>query len=134
MKRKEKKNDVRDFSFALGAIVAGVGAFRMWKEMGFDWPLIGAGAAIAFLGLIAKPVMRPVYKGGMYVADKISWVMTRVILTVLYTIVFVPYGLFFRLFRKDLLDRRLHADWPTYWQDKKKKSADPKRYERMFSL
>ena len=133
MKRKEKPNDVRDFSFALGAILAGVGAFRMWKAMGFDWPFIAAGAVIALLGLFAKPVMHPVFKGGMWVADKISWVMTRVILTILYVIVFVPYGLFFRLIRKDLLDRRLHRDWPSYWQPKKRREMPTKdRLGRLF--
>ncbi|MCB9476390.1 MAG: hypothetical protein H6684_11505 [Deltaproteobacteria bacterium] len=135
MKRKEKKGDIWKFSLTLGCMVSLIGALR-WHlggmKLEYAYIFWGVGATAALLGLIAPPVMRPVYKGGMFVADKISWVVTRVVLTVVYIVVFIPYGLIFRLFRKDLLDRRLHPDWPTYWKMREDKPFDPKRAERLF--
>ena len=132
MKRKEKKNDVRNFSLALGVLLAVIGAVRLWRHLPFHYPLMGIGAVAAFLGLVAKPVMRPIYKGGMFFADKMSWVVTRVILTAVYVLVFIPYGLVFRLFRKDLLDRHPHPEMNSYWLDRERKPYERKRTERMF--
>ena len=132
MKRKEKPGDVRNFSLALGAILAGVGAFRLYHGLGVSTVLVGAGAAVALLGLFARPVMRPVYRGGMFVADKISWVVTRVVLTAVFVLVFIPYGLVFRLMRKDLLDRYPHPEMDSYWLAREKKAFDPKDCERLF--
>lgn len=132
MKRKEKPNDVRNFSLALGGVLAGVGLFRLYRDLPVTYPLVAAGAASALLGLTVKKVMRPIYKSGMFFADKMSWVVTRVVLTVVYVLVFIPYGLFFRLIRKDLLDRYPHPEKESYWLPRVKKPFDPKRAERMF--
>jgi hypothetical protein len=132
MKRKEKTNDVRNFSLALAAILAGIGAVRLYRGLSFPYPFMALGAAVAVLGLTLKSVMRPIYKGGMFFADKMSWVVTRVVLTIVYFCVFAPYGLFFRIIRKDLLDRHPHPERPTYWMERIKAPYEPKRSERMF--
>ncbi|MCZ7582002.1 MAG: SxtJ family membrane protein [Deltaproteobacteria bacterium] len=133
MKRKERKNDVLKFSLMLGAILAGIGGLRYYH--GNTGPLtylfIGLGFHAAMFGVIAKPMMRPVYKGGMFFADKMSWVVTRVVLTIFYVLVFIPYGLVFRILRKDLLDRYPKPEMPTYWI-KREKKFDAARCERMF--
>ncbi len=132
MKRKERPGDIWKFSLMLGVILNIVGALRLYHGASFTWPLMGIGAACAIFGIVVPRIMRPVYKGGMFVADKISWVMTRLVLTVLFFLVFLPYGLIFRITRKDLLDRHLHPERESYWNPKDDGPYDPKRTERMF--
>ena len=132
MKRKEKPGDIWKFSLTLGVILNVVGGLRLYHGAPFAYPLMGIGIAAAILGLALPFVMRPVYKGGMFVADKISWVMTRLVLTLLFFLVFTPYGLLFRIAGKDLLDRKLHPEKTSYWNRFDDAPYDPKRTERMF--
>ncbi len=132
MKRKERPGDIWKFSLTLGIILAGIGGLRLWRGVGFTDPLITLGAASALLGFLAPRVMRPVYKGAMFVGDKISYVVTRVLLMAVYVLVFIPYGLIFRIARKDLLDRGINPNAPSYWNVREEKPYDPASTERMF--
>ncbi len=132
MKRKEKPGDIWKFSLTLGVLLNVIGGLRLYHGAPYAYCFMGAGAVSAILGFALPPVMRPVYKGGMFVADKISWVMTRIVLTILFVFAFTPYGLIFRIARKDLLDRRLHPERDSYWNFKGDGAYDPKSTERMF--
>ncbi|MBZ0273925.1 hypothetical protein K8I61_17940 [bacterium] len=132
MKRKERPGDIWKFSLTLGCILALVGGLRAYHGAPISYPLIGLGVVAAILGFAAPPVMRPIYKGGMFFADKMSFVVTRIVLTLFFVFVMTPYGLFFRLARKDLLDRYPHPERETYWQPRERKPFDKKQAQRMF--
>jgi len=77
-------------------------------------------------------VLKPVYKAWMKVAHAISWVMTRVILTIVFYLVVTPIGLIGRVFSKEFLDRSFDRDKETYWIPNPNKEFDKNSCENQF--
>jgi hypothetical protein len=58
-------------------------------------------------------------------------VMSRVILTLVYLIVFMPVGIVMRIFKKDPLNRVIRTDQKSYWV-KRAKPFDPELLEKQY--
>jgi len=90
-------------------------------------------SAIFFIAAFVMPVLlRPVYIFWMKLAFLLSWINTRLILIILFYLIFTPMGIGMRLFGVDLLDRRIEKDKKSYWREKISKKFNPKDYERQF--
>lgn len=100
------------------------------KEVVLWLPII---SLLFFLFSILKPaVLKPPYFIWMKIAYLLSWVNTRIILSVIFYFIFAPVGLVMRLFRADPLDRRIEKNSHSYWKIKKKKEFNCLDYERQF--
>ena len=108
--------ELREFGLIFGAILVLLfGLFLPWV---FEKPLpmwpwwvlaVTGGLAIIFpLGL------KPFYKVWMVFGAVMGWLNTRLILGLVFYIVFMPFGLVMKLFGKDLLSRKLDASASTY--------------------
>jgi len=76
--------------------------------------------------------LRPVFQVWSKIAYFIGQVNTQVILTLLYYLVFTPYGLVMRLFGRDPLQRKLTSAG-TYWESLEFEGLkDRTRYEKQF--
>ena len=62
------------------------------------------GSILIILGGIAPLILKPIYKIWMIFAVIISWIMTRIILSVLFFSIITIIGLFTRLLGKDFLN------------------------------
>ncbi len=86
-----------------------------------------------FISALAMPVLlKPVYLLWMRLAYILSWINTRLILFIMFYIVFTPIGIGMRLFGADLLDRKIARDKGSYWLRKEKRDFNPVDYERQF--
>jgi hypothetical protein len=93
-------------------------------------------AAIAFIvgvpGLVAPAKIRPVYVAATVLAFPIGWLVSHVILAVLYYGILTPVGMLFRIIGRDPLGRRRSAITPvTYWTTKRK-PASAREYFNQF--
>ncbi len=92
--------------------------------------------AVAGTALLVAFLLRSIwvrfFRLWMKLALAISWVMTRVLLTVLYYGFITPYGLVSRLFRKDPLDLSWKRRSQSYWIDKPEQPGGPERYEKLY--
>ena len=77
------------------------------------------------------PLRRPLYLGWMYVAFPIGWVISHVVLAIVYYLVFTGTGLVMRLLGRDPLQRRFEPDAQTYWVEHRP-GEDLARYFRQF--
>jgi len=73
----------------------------------------------------------PVERGWMAVAMVLAWINTRIILTVLFALVFTPVGLVMRLLR-DPLNLKFRDGRSSYWIRRDAKSFERLQYERQF--
>jgi len=73
--------------------------------------------------------LKPVYIIWMHFAFILAWINTRIILIIMFYVILTPIGLFMRLFRKDLLERKRRLQ--TYWKNKDS-TFNPLNYERRF--
>jgi Saxitoxin biosynthesis operon protein SxtJ len=76
------------------------------------WPLITAGI-LAVPALIFPKALYPVYKVWMAFAGVLGWINTRIILSLIFYLVFLPVGLVMRLFT-DPMHRKLNSSAETY--------------------
>lgn len=81
-------------------------------------------SVVLLLITVAKPrLLEGFYTLWMKAAHAVSMVVTVVILTFLYYIVFGIAGLIIRLMRKDLLDRKMDRMIKSYWIERKEVST-----------
>ena len=123
---------LRQFAALSLVIFGGLAAWRAASGAidGWMWGLATAAVVIGGVGLIAPRAIRWVFTGWMIVAFPIGWLISRIVLAVLYFVVFTPVALFFRVIGRDALHRRTRTR-QTYWTAKPAPS-DVKSYFRQY--
>jgi uncharacterized membrane protein len=72
------------------------------------------------------------YSGWMKVAHLIGFIVTAVILTVVFFLVFTPVGILLRILRRDHMERSLDSKVKTYWYERSTAAFDKVRYTQQF--
>ncbi len=111
---------LRWFGVLGAALLVGAGCWQLFVR---DRPiagavLLGAALVVGAVGLVFPMVLRPIFVGWMVLVYPINWVISHLILVVIYYCIFTPVGLFFKLTRRDALARRLQPEQESYWTDK----------------
>jgi len=77
-------------------------------------------------------LLKLLYALWMKFALVLSWINTRLILILLFYLVFTPLGLILKFLRKDLLDRKINKAEKSYWRVKEKNKLGLASYEKQF--
>ena len=102
-------------------ILGGI-ALWSWREAGSTWRLllgsvlVAVGAIVFLWSLISPRTLPPVYRGWMRFGQAIGNVVSTVLLSALYFVVFTIVGRLMRVFGTDPLDRRVDRGAATYWR------------------
>ena len=129
---KSDRRDLRNFGFVVGGVLVALAAFLFWKERP-SWTWIGGvGASLVTLGALLPGSLLPLQKVWMTLAVIMGWVMTRVILSVLFFLVLTPIGLVARATGKRFLDRSLDRDSASYWHPREDNPPPRQHYEKQF--
>lgn len=75
--------------------------------------------------------LKVIYKAWMKFAHALGWVNTRIILFLIYFLIFVPIAVLFKVIGKDPLDRRFEAVG-SYWIKKETRVFRQDDYRRQF--
>lgn len=129
---KATTKEVRKFGVTIGILLLVIAAWLFWKQRPSFPYFAYAGGGLVLAGLILPVLLKPIYKVWMSFAVVMGFVMTRVILTVIYFGMFTPMALAAKLLGKDLLDERLDKNAGTYWVKRPTTTYDPKSAENMF--
>jgi hypothetical protein len=113
--KKRERKSLRDFGLTVGIAFAVLAALLYWREKAHYVYFIPAGAVLILLGLVVPIALRPIRKGWMTLAAGMGWVMTRVILTILFFGVLTPIGVIGRLVGKDFLHVDIDESAQSYW-------------------
>lgn len=124
--------EVRKFGLTIGAVLLVIGGLLFWKEKPSFLYFGAAAITFAGLGLIAPAVLKPVYRAWMTFAVVMGFIMTRVILGVMFYGLFTPISLMLRLLRKDLLQQEIDQSATSYWIKRPRTKYEPQISERMF--
>jgi hypothetical protein len=93
---------------------------------------VWAGGAVLVLLYAAVPAARrPVFVGVSRLTAPIGWVVSHVVLVLVFVVVVTPVALLLRLLGRDPLNRRPDPLATTYWVGRRTDS-DPRRYFRQF--
>ena len=132
--RNPTRAQLRWFAALVFPLFWGWIAFLIWNRAG--WPRVaiavaGVAAAISIAGLVSPAFMRRVWIAMMVALSPIGWVMSHLILGVIYYLVLTPVGLALRAAGRDPLHRRFDRRAQSYWIDRRGKS-DVERYFRQY--
>mgnify|MGYP005725384483 CR=1 FL=1 len=129
---KSTKKELRSFGLVMGVALGIIAGLLYWFEKpNFDYVLY-AGLGVALLGLAVPVVLKPFQKIWMTFAVIMGWFMTRLILSILYFLVFTPIALIGKLVGKKFLDTSWGTATNTYWVYRDNMTIDKTRYEQQF--
>ena len=129
---KERKN-LLVFGYGLALILTFI-AIRLWIKHGlsqFKIVLLVIAVGLFLVTLLNVELIKPFYKKWMTVAHFIGECVSKVVLSIIFYLVFSVAGVLLRLLGKDLLDEKIQPDVDSYWLPKKPDSYEDK-YKRQF--
>jgi len=129
---KSAKNDIRKFGVTIGLFLMILAGYLFWRGRDAFEIVLVSGIALCVLGLAIPTVLKPIYWIWMILAVILGWIMTRVILSLLFYIMITPIGLLSRLSGNRFLDLKWDKSKDTYWNYKDTKQMANEDYERQF--
>ena len=129
-KIKTDRNTLRKFGLivALGLVVISWIIFTKHKHP--VTPTVVITLSFMLIVIFAPALLKYLYIFWMKLAYILSWVNTRILLGIIFYLIFSPVGLFMRLFRIDHLERNSGPLGDSYWKPKTKKGSLPVDYHR----
>jgi len=129
-KIKSKKSDLQKFGVTIGIILIVIAGFLYWKENELFKIFFNISIVFCIIGVAIPSVLKPIYKIWMSIAIILGWFMSRVILSMIFYLLFTPLGLLGRIFGNKFLDINWNKSTSTYWnnQSKNDKSSYLKQY------
>lgn len=122
----DQNKEYRAFGVLFGVILATLFGFiapTLFDHKFPIWPWPIATAFVALALLYPKALKAP-YKGWMAFGTVAGWLNTRIILAVLFFLVFTPIGLVVRLLGYDLLNTKLDKTAQSYRSEKPSQNCD----------
>ena len=129
---KSKKSDLRKFGITIGLLLMVIAGFLFWRGRESFEILLGSGFVLFVLGFVIPVVLKPIYWIWMILAIVLGWIMTRVILSLLFYIVITPIGTLSRLSGNRFLDSKWNRTKATYWNYRNTKQRNDEDYEKQF--
>ena len=129
---KESKKDLRKFGLTIGIIIILIAALLFWKQKPSFIYFFPVGLFLVLAGIFTPPLLRPLNKGWMIFSVLLGWVMTRVILSVLYYIILTPIGIIAKISGKKFLELKIDKSKESYWEKREKAEFNTADYERQF--
>ena len=129
---KSEKSDIRKFGITIGVILLIITGFLFWKEKESFQILLIFSVTLCFLGIAIPFILKPIYWVWMIFATILGWIMTRVILSLLFYIIITPIGLILRFFGKQFLELRWDKSKESYWNFRTNEHLRKENYEKQF--
>ena len=86
----------------------------MWKEIKTFQIFLTVGVVLFFLGVALPVILKPIFWIWMIFATILGWIMTRVILSIMFYVIFTPIGLILRLFGKQFIELKWDKSKDSY--------------------
>jgi thiol:disulfide interchange protein len=124
----------RQFGISVGLVLLAAAAYFAWRGRGpvFTGVPGVVGGLLVLLGAAAPRALVYPNRAWMAFAEALSFVSVRIVLGLLFYLVFTPLGAWRRWRGWDPLGRRTAAERTSFWHPYSPRQADPKHYERMF--
>ncbi len=129
---KVSPKELRKFSYLVGAVLILIGVagiFKHWYDSAVAAIWIGA-ALLVLCGLVKPKLLRRVYLAWMGFAFALGWVVSRVILILLFYLIITPIGAAARLFGKKFIDISFPGSSDSYWVSRE--NSKKINYEKLF--
>jgi hypothetical protein len=124
---------LRQFGVLL-VLFVGLIAFWQWRS-GMAGvvagSMVGVATILTAIGWFAPAVLRFVYVTWLIAVSPIGWVISHLVMAVIFYLVLTPIGFIMRVAGHDPMQRRFDPAAKTYWK-RRPEQADSRRYFRQF--
>ena len=123
----ETMHELRKFGYLMAIAFVAISILRFAIHHSFSFWWLAIAGLFAISSLIYPPILRPIYRGWMKLADLLSWMMTRIILIIAFYLIVTPISLIASVCGKKFLALDFEKNRETYWQPRtndKAASAD----------
>lgn len=126
--------ELRKFGIVVGVVLILIGFLfqTLWDSYNTYMILGVIGAVLLLHGILFPKILLPLHKIWMTLAVILGFIMTRVILAVLFYFVVTVVGLIAKISGKDFLDRKIDKDKESYWHKREKIDYTKELTERQF--
>ena len=122
----------RKSALVVACVLAGLSVWFLYRGRTSVAAVLGGSAvALALAGFLSPTFARRFHVYWMKLAAALGYVNSRVLLSLLFYLVFTPYGFVSRLFGRDPLRRRA-PERESYWTTRKVTRQSPEQFERLF--
>lgn len=113
---------------------AALGGVLFWRgHSTVPYCLWGVGVLVFLVPALVSPgSLRPIFIVWSAIAVRLSWVISRFILMVLFYILFTLVSIVQKIIGRDPLDRKFPGEGASYWIDRSRETYNPKHFERLF--
>jgi hypothetical protein len=121
---------LRQFAGLWLIVFGAIAAWRYWHgQTGTSTIVLAVAAAVVGVaGLMAPAVVRPIYSGWMIAAFPVGWTMSKIVMGLMFYLVFTPVGLVFRVMGRDPL--KLRRTQPGSYWTRRTNASSGKEYFR----
>ena len=129
---KGDKSDWKKFGITMGIILTIIGFSLLWKKNNYFEYFFFLAAAFFVSGLILPSVLKPVYKAWMALSVVMGFIMTRIIMVIIFYLIVTPLRLVASMAGKEFLDMKIDKSVKSYWIVREKTQRVKSDYERQF--
>ncbi len=129
---KSDPGHLRKFGLTMGVALAIFGGLFFWRDQAIAPYLFLLAAAFLILAALAPKALKPVQKVWMTLATVLGWVMTRLLLIIVFFIGVTPIAFIARVVGKRFLNLKFEPDRESYWEKREPETRGMERYESQF--
>lgn len=124
--------ELQKFGLTIGIVLLIISAVMFYysSELKFHFGI--AGIVLIISGYVFPKILLPFQKVWMGLALVLGFVMSRLILSLLFYLVITPIGLIAKLAKKDFLDLSINKTKESYWNYRERKEYQKIDSERQF--
>jgi saxitoxin biosynthesis operon SxtJ-like protein len=106
---------LRSFGLTVGGVFLALGVWPvLWRDDDPRLWAVGLGAVLMLSGVLRPTMLAPVYRIWMALGHRLGWINTKLILGLLFYVVFTPLGWLARLMGRDPLYLKIVSGSGTY--------------------
>jgi len=123
---------LRRFGFTVGPVILSLGLLLLWRHHpAAGSPLTSLGSILLILAGFIPTALKYLHGPWMILSLALGWIMSRLLLTIVFFLVITPIGVLQRLFGKRSIEIALEPDAVSYWQ-LRTGSCAASEYEKQF--
>jgi Saxitoxin biosynthesis operon protein SxtJ len=118
-RKRATRTDLAWFGLIFAALFGLLGLLTLWRS---SWHLrttpivlwcIGAIGSLLYYAI--RPIQRPFYDGFLTIVYPIGWLVSHLMMILIYHVVLTPIGLIMRLLGRDPMNRAFDRAASSYW-------------------
>lgn len=109
------KKELRKFGLIMAFPLFVITGILYWRQKPAMLYFLAVAGFFLLSGLFLPKILAPIEKIWMRIAEFLSIIMTKVILTSTFYVVITPVALFLRLIGKDVLEKKFDSNQTSYW-------------------